>query len=70
VLAGRAAGRQARYVQRGATIAGELQPAASGRDRVRHDQRSHARWPDLFLPKGIPQAWQEHHPELRTSAAA
>jgi hypothetical protein len=27
-------------------------------------------WPDLFLPKGIRRAWEEHHPELRTGAAA
>lgn len=25
-------------------------------------------WPDLFLPKGIRRAWEEHHPGLRTSA--
>lgn len=27
-------------------------------------------WPDLHLPAGIRQAWQERHPELRTAAAA
>jgi len=27
-------------------------------------------WPELFLPKGIRRAWEEHHPELRAGAAA
>jgi hypothetical protein len=27
-------------------------------------------WPDLFLPKGIRRAWEEHHPRLRAGAAA
>jgi hypothetical protein len=27
-------------------------------------------WPDLHLPAGIRQAWQERYPELRTAAAA
>jgi len=26
-------------------------------------------WPDLHLPKGVRQAWEEHHPVLRTVAA-
>lgn len=27
-------------------------------------------WPDLHLPPGIQQAWQERHPALQTAAAA
>jgi hypothetical protein len=27
-------------------------------------------WPDLFLPKGVRRAWEEHHPVLRAAAAA
>lgn len=27
-------------------------------------------WPDLHLPKGVRQAWEEHHPVLRAAAAA
>jgi len=27
-------------------------------------------WPDLHLPAGIRQAWQERHPALRSAAAA
>jgi hypothetical protein len=27
-------------------------------------------WPELFLPRGVRQAWQELHPELRVAAAA
>ncbi len=27
-------------------------------------------WPDLHLPAGIRQAWQERHPSLRAAAAA
>ncbi|MGH3220516.1 MAG: hypothetical protein ACRDPY_17750 [Streptosporangiaceae bacterium] len=27
-------------------------------------------WPDLFLPKGVRQAWEEYHPVLRAAAAA
>ena len=29
-----------------------------------------ALWPDLYLPKGIRQAWEEQHPALRAAAAA
>ena len=29
-----------------------------------------ALWPDLFLPKGVRQAWEDHHPVLRAAAAA
>jgi hypothetical protein len=29
-----------------------------------------ALWPDLYLPKGVRQAWEEQHPALRTAAAA
>jgi hypothetical protein len=27
-------------------------------------------WPELFLPKGVRRAWEEHHPVLRAAAAA
>jgi hypothetical protein len=27
-------------------------------------------WRDLFLPKGVRQAWEEHHPALRAATAA
>jgi hypothetical protein len=27
-------------------------------------------WPELHLPPGVRQAWEEHHPVLRTAAAA
>src|SRR5580693_3129227 len=27
-----------------------------------------ADWPELHLPKGVRQAWEEHHPQLRASA--
>jgi hypothetical protein len=27
-----------------------------------------ALWPDLFLPKGVRQAWEDRHPVLRTAA--
>jgi hypothetical protein len=26
-------------------------------------------WPELALPKGVRQAWEEHHPQLRAAAA-
>lgn len=26
-------------------------------------------WPDLFLPRGVRQAWEELHPVLRAAAA-
>jgi hypothetical protein len=26
-------------------------------------------WPQLRLPKGVRQAWEEHHPQLRAAAA-
>jgi hypothetical protein len=29
-----------------------------------------ALWPQLYLPKGVRQAWEEHHPVLRAAAAA
>jgi hypothetical protein len=29
-----------------------------------------ALWPDLYLPKGVRQAWEEHQPVLRSAAAA
>ena len=28
-----------------------------------------ALWPELRLPKGVRQAWEEHHPQLRAAAA-
>jgi hypothetical protein len=27
-------------------------------------------WRDLYLPKGVRRAWEEHHPVLRAAAAA
>ncbi len=29
-----------------------------------------ALWPDLFLPPGVRQAWEDQHPVLRAAAAA
>jgi hypothetical protein len=29
-----------------------------------------ALWPELYLPKGVRQAWEEQHPALRAAAAA
>jgi hypothetical protein len=29
-----------------------------------------ALWPDLYLPEGVRQAWEEQHPALRAAAAA
>jgi hypothetical protein len=29
-----------------------------------------ALWPDLWLPKGVRQAWEEQHPVLRPAAVA
>lgn len=29
-----------------------------------------ALWPDLYLPKGVRQAWEDQHPLLRVVAAA
>jgi hypothetical protein len=26
-------------------------------------------WPELFLPKGVRVAWEDHHPALRRAAA-
>jgi hypothetical protein len=26
-------------------------------------------WPELHLPKGVRQAWEEHHPQLRAAPA-
>jgi hypothetical protein len=28
-----------------------------------------AMWPELYLPKGVRRAWEEHHPVLRAAAA-
>jgi hypothetical protein len=28
-----------------------------------------ALWPELHLPKGVRQAWEEHHPPLQAAAA-
>jgi hypothetical protein len=27
-------------------------------------------WPDLYLPQGVRQAWEDRHPVLRASASA
>ena len=27
-------------------------------------------WPQLYLPKGVRRAWEEHHPALRAAVAA
>lgn len=27
-------------------------------------------WPDLYLPRGVRQAWEERHPELTRAGAA
>lgn len=27
-------------------------------------------WPELYLPQGVRQAWEEYHPVLRATAAA
>ena len=29
-----------------------------------------ALWPDLYLPEGVRQAWEEQHPVLRAAATA
>jgi hypothetical protein len=29
-----------------------------------------ARWPELFLPRGVRAAWEDQHPTLRAAAAA
>src|SRR5580704_4450105 len=29
-----------------------------------------ALWPELYLPKGVRQAWEDLHPELRPAASA
>jgi hypothetical protein len=29
-----------------------------------------ALWPELYVPKGVRQAWEEHHSVLRAAAAA
>ena len=29
-----------------------------------------ALWPELYLPKGVRQAWEDQHPALRSAAAA
>jgi hypothetical protein len=29
-----------------------------------------ARWPDLYLPRGVRQAWEEQHPVLRAAPVA
>jgi hypothetical protein len=26
-------------------------------------------WPQLYLPRGVRQTWEEHHPQLRAAAA-
>lgn len=29
-----------------------------------------ALWPELYLSRGVRQAWEEHHPQLRAAAGA
>jgi hypothetical protein len=29
-----------------------------------------ALWPDLYLPKGVRQTWEDHHPTLRAAVVA
>ncbi|HEX5291492.1 MAG TPA: hypothetical protein VFX25_21710 [Streptosporangiaceae bacterium] len=35
-----------------------------------HGRTLIAVWPDLFLPRGVRQAWEDRHPALRAAAAA
>jgi len=50
------------------TVLGE---AARPEDLTSHLDRDTliAVWPDLHLPKGVRQAWEEHHPMLRAAGA-
>jgi hypothetical protein len=49
-----------------------LREAARSEDLTSYLDRSTLRteWPQLHLPGGVRQAWEEHHPALRTAAAA
>jgi hypothetical protein len=49
-----------------------LREAAGPEDLTRFLDRETliALWPELYLPKGVRQAWEEHHLVLRAAAAA
>jgi hypothetical protein len=48
-----------------------LREAASADDLAYlNGDRLVAIWPDLYLPKGVRQAWEEQHPVLRAASAA
>jgi hypothetical protein len=48
-----------------------LREAASADDLAfLNGDRLAAIWPELFLPKGVRQAWEEQHPVLRAASAA
>jgi hypothetical protein len=49
-----------------------LREAASSEDLTSYlDGRTLiALWPDLYLPEGVRQAWEELHPSLRAARAA
>ncbi len=49
-----------------------LREASRPEDLVEYLDRSTlvALWPDLHLPRGVRQAWQEHHPVLRAAGQA
>jgi hypothetical protein len=49
-----------------------LQEAARPEDLTSYLDRDTliAVWPDLFLPRGVRQAWEERHPVLRAAPAA
>jgi len=46
-----------------------LREAASAEDLTSYLDRDAliALWPELHLPKGVRQAWEEHHPVLRAA---
>ncbi len=47
-----------------------LREASRPEDLTRYLDRDTliALWPELHLPKGVRQAWEEHHPQLRATA--
>jgi hypothetical protein len=48
-----------------------LREAASADDLAYlNGERLVAVWPELFLPRGVRQAWEEQHPVLRAASAA
>jgi hypothetical protein len=49
-----------------------LREAGSPEDVARYLDRETliALWPDLYLPKGVRQAWEDRHPVLRAAPAA